>query len=1464
MPTGNSKFPWLNQKYVMEIEQRTANVPAWVKEIMQQKMYSDFYAQQKREEEQAERMAMKNQITQKELEAKSDEKAALRITNKKATLADGLRNFYKLNLSDWDDDTLISKFTSWIKDWDKMYIDYLNGDNNDIMVKTGLFWDTFKQLNEKQKVGMTPNVSNTVTEAQNNPKPTNLTSTSHFDDPEYAAHYLQNVDKEYKPFVDAAKQSWYPDWMVASMVDASKTYQDFLQRGFWDKAEEVNVGTFQGFVNFFGNAYNNLAGNNPYVWIAPKLNMQSIQFKDDLLGAWNNYGDLRASSWWTKWGEIFGDLLANTAVMMLLPWLWGETKMESIAESALNNGTKWVVRNLTQRGIYGAAEWAEFGALATMGQENADLNKLSTNMMAWGGLWSVFWVAWGGLNAYKYRNILKSAMEEWDKAWTVKNLLTMYDKWVRPTSRGMKTNTQLQQYDDDALWAVETIVKNKEWLRYIDVNWEETFGHLPRNLDEFSQAIKQSKQSIYNRYSSIAREAGKTTEVDTSDIVKELKTKLADKEWRVWQSEATISRIEKWIKDLESLNNKMSVEWTQTKIQELNEKLQAFLKNQNPNDVGTNAVDWMVLNGFKKWVDDAIENAGLDSEEYFALRNAYKQLKTIESDVNHRAIVYGRQNPESLVDSLSNLSSIDAIAKFLKNPKEWALKFAGSQLEKLSAKNRNNPNKMIDKMFREADDTISKSETLKTQSQIAWERTQKQAYNIRKNRAQRLQERQEAYNSKEQARQALLEKQQQQEAAYQEWKNSKIVDENGNLRDVYHGTPEKTPFTEFDESLAWSNVHVDKKWIYFTDNPDFAEQFAHEQLPWSSNFTVKLGERGHVYRANLNMENPLDLNTATPEELLPFFKENDLRKSRDRQKRLEHLEWHPQSIKFYIDMDKVEKSGYDGIIAKIWKESEWNEYIVFKWKQAKNLWEYKKSWNIENQDYNYSSLDSNQIINDWQRTTNNWDSINWLDRWGDQGMVWEAPMTDLWASQGWAWASWKPITVTDWNEMVNISKNLQSKNERWLFMDVHTPEEYGSYQNFTNPNKSAAISVKPDWDIINFVSTEKWAGKDLMLQAIEAWGNKMDNYWVWLTHYYENFGFEPVARVKFNREYAPEWWNFARDWEPDIFVMKHNGESPAAVREKYGTYKHKTPAELEKLPEMDYDTALKYRDNKIKLSQKPQSDLKTSEDVLKYSQDNKDTILELYRAEKWNYVNPDDFRDFINDSRRLLASETQDWASWLAEQYFDQLIKENPWGKGLVIAGWPWGWKGTSLKVLWEKGQIDTKGADIIVDKTKWTKEIKKMRDNWMKVEWDVVVPNADWIVDNIIWRAVSQNIKDWLGKWRTLPINWYWIPTHKEVAQIAKELYKESKNSKDLIVRFIDNTWKKEEINIKEGIEWLKLIESFEWKLENITESTVKKSVDAAYKKWDITKKQRDDLIKWILPIVFVWGLIYWANEES
>lgn len=784
MATWINKFPWLDQKYVQEIEQRTANIPAWAKEMMQQKMYSDFYAQQQREKEQAERLSMKNQLAQRELEAQWDEKKALKLQQKKWNLADVIRNFYKLTVSDWDDNSLIEKFTNWIKDWTKMYVDYLNGDNNDIMIQTWLLWDTAKKLYNLPWNRLNPNSSNqnvtsTAIEAQKKNQPTaTLSSTSHFDDPEYAAYYIDKAPEDFKQFIEESRKAGKDDTWIASVIDGYQVYTDKLQkyedfenRPLPDRWEEIAVGIPQGFVNFFANAYNNLFANNPSIWLTAgkNIDMDKIQFTDELLWSTNNYGDLRAESWWTKTWEFGGEMWANLLLFHYLPMPWEWVKLESIAESTLKEWTKWALKNIGNRMIYGAAEWAEFGELASMGQENVTWTDVAKNTALWAWFGSVFWLFWAGGNAWKYRNTLKTLAKEWDKEWTIKGLLDMYNRWIKPTSQWVKTNTQLQQYNDDAMWAVESIIKNKDALKYIDANWEETFWHLPRTVDEFSQAIKQTKQSIYDRYAAIAKEAWQTTNVDTSDIVTALKKQLKDKEWRAGQSEATIGKMEKWIKDLEELNNTMSVEWAQAKVQELNQKIQAFLKSQNPNDVSPNAVDGLVLNGLKKGIDDAIEKAGLDSEEYIQLRNMYRQLKSIESDVNHRAVVYGRQNPQSLVDSMSDLQTIDAIADIFSNPIWWTIKLAKTKAFKLAAKDRNNSNKIVENMFKDADDTISKTNTLKSQTQIANERTQRQQYNIRKSRQQRLEEANYRRTQMERARQEIAEKQAQQEQEYQNY-----------------------------------------------------------------------------------------------------------------------------------------------------------------------------------------------------------------------------------------------------------------------------------------------------------------------------------------------------------------------------------------------------------------------------------------------------------------------------------------------------------------------------------------------------------------------------------------------------------------------------------------------------------------------------------------------------------------------
>ena len=46
-----------------------------------------------------------------------------------------------------------------------------------------------------------------------------------------------------------------------------------------------------------------------------------------------------------------------------------------------------------------------------------------------------------------------------------------------------------------------------------------------------------------------------------------------------------------------------------------------------------------------------------------------------------------------------------------------------------------------------------------------------------------------------------------------------------------------------------------------------------------------------------------------------------------------------------------------------------------------------------------------------------------------------------------------------------------------------------------------------------------------------------------LPEFYEDHGFIPVGRLKFNCEYAPDDWNYKRDGEPDIIFYVHNGDS---------------------------------------------------------------------------------------------------------------------------------------------------------------------------------------------------------------------------------------------------------------------------------------------------------------------------------
>jgi hypothetical protein len=108
------------------------------------------------------------------------------------------------------------------------------------------------------------------------------------------------------------------------------------------------------------------------------------------------------------------------------------------------------------------------------------------------------------------------------------------------------------------------------------------------------------------------------------------------------------------------------------------------------------------------------------------------------------------------------------------------------------------------------------------------------------------------------------------------------------------------------------------------------------------------------------------------------------------------------------------------------------------------------------------------------------------------------------------------------------------------------------------------------------------AVKDAMFKAIENGGDRLDAYAVdnatgdpgVLADTYHNYGFEPVARVPFNAEYA------APGVKPqDIVFYAHNGDSTDTVAANYGKYTSPTNNQYDTLPVMEYDAAVSYRDN---------------------------------------------------------------------------------------------------------------------------------------------------------------------------------------------------------------------------------------------------------------------------------------------
>ena len=152
---------------------------------------------------------------------------------------------------------------------------------------------------------------------------------------------------------------------------------------------------------------------------------------------------------------------------------------------------------------------------------------------------------------------------------------------------------------------------------------------------------------------------------------------------------------------------------------------------------------------------------------------------------------------------------------------------------------------------------------------------------------------------------------------------------NGEIT-VYHGSPNAN-INNLSTKYSGSNnaKGSDKGILWFTPDKQVAEEYySYEKIPTDSMFKEKVGKKGKVYEAKINLKNPLDLTNLSMEDAINIA--NTSEESLYTPEQILELSKAPngQLLKTEINAEKLKELGYDGIIAKHDK-SGLKEYGIF-------------------------------------------------------------------------------------------------------------------------------------------------------------------------------------------------------------------------------------------------------------------------------------------------------------------------------------------------------------------------------------------------------------------------------------------------------------------------------------------------------------------------------------------------------
>lgn len=186
--------------------------------------------------------------------------------------------------------------------------------------------------------------------------------------------------------------------------------------------------------------------------------------------------------------------------------------------------------------------------------------------------------------------------------------------------------------------------------------------------------------------------------------------------------------------------------------------------------------------------------------------------------------------------------------------------------------------------------------------------------------------------------------------------------------------------------------------------------------------------------------------------------------------------------------------------------------------------------------------------------------------------------------------------TTDYQTYSEALDAARTANRNGAMVDPQSVKELTEHgaKTFLNEDGTAGVAVERDGNIVgvfkNPSNRTRKAAQDLLLNAIAEGGDHLDCYVLQpevsqsnLGDIYAQLGFEPVAYLRFNREYADPSWDYNSFGEPDVVMWVHNGDPVDTVVERIGNYPDYTPGEIRETCKefTDYDEAKAYQKEQL-------------------------------------------------------------------------------------------------------------------------------------------------------------------------------------------------------------------------------------------------------------------------------------------